>query len=562
MPLSLFAFLRRYRRDERGVVSVMAVGALVLALAVSMIVIDTGAMLYARRDLQAATDAAALGAVRQLDNAESAAQSVFDLNEYASSGMTVIRGEYTADPARAPDERFDPDADESNFNAVRVTKTASSPTYFARLFGFGGATAIDATATAAYVKTVSFSAGTRLAELNEGLANQVLGGLLGTTLNLSLVDYNALADANINALSFLDALAAEVNLDAGSDTYGDLLETTVTLGDLAAAAVEVLNGDTYEGDPAVAGVALEAALLPVQNVSVPLDQILNAAPFLNRTIGSVDSGLNDELDFNLLNLVSGAAMAAGAGQAVGFDADVNLGSLASVTGTITVGSPMAHMAAGKVGDSVQTSQVTLQLNAVIDTGIPSLVDAQITLPIYITAAEGTATVSSIPCSRDETMVTLSGTTGAVTARYGTEADSSPEIATIELPVLFLGTIPVATLNASGSYDVGSGGPSGRDFTQADIDEGGAKTVSSDANIFSGLGEALSIEDVVLLGLPPISGLASTLSGIVSTLLSAIGDALIPVDGVVSSLLTTLGIKLGAMDMVVHGTKCRAPTLVG
>src|SRR5690606_769256 len=83
MPGSLQTFLRAYGRDGRGVVSVMAAGAMLLVLAVAMIVIDTGSMLYARRDLQAATDAAALGAVRQIATAQSAAEAIFAMNGYS-----------------------------------------------------------------------------------------------------------------------------------------------------------------------------------------------------------------------------------------------------------------------------------------------------------------------------------------------------------------------------------------------------------------------------------------------------------------------------------------------
>jgi uncharacterized membrane protein len=539
----------------------MAVGALLLALAVAMIVIDTGAMLYARRDLQAATDAAALGAVRQLQAQEAtqaAAETIFDLNGFQTAGTEVERGVYDPDPSKQAASRFVAEGggiDEADINAVRVRKTAASPTYFARLFGFGNLTAIDAEATAAYVKTVSFSAGTRLAELNEGLANQILGGLLGTTLNLSLVDYNALAAANIDALEFLDALAVEVGMEAGSDTYGDLLDADIAIGDIVAAAIDVLNGENFEGDPSVARVALQTALSPVDSVTVPLDQILDATPFVNRTIGSIGSSAGDDVPFNVYDILTGTAMVVGEGKVVGFDTEINLGSLASASGTITVGSPMAHMAVGKVGDSVRTSQTEIQLSAVIDTGILSLVNSQITVPIYITAAEGTATVAGIPCSESAVAV-LAGTTGAATARYGTEGDTAPTIATIELN-LGLGTVPVMNLKANGSQQLASAGPTDITFTQADVDSATIKTVSSGSNILSGLGGALTIQQVTLVGVS-IPGLAT----ILSTLTNTVGSALTSVDAVIDSLLTTLGVKLGAMDMIVHGAKCRAPVLVG
>lgn len=564
MLCRLSDMLRRYRQNERGVISVMAAGALVLALAVAMIVIDSGSMLYARRSLQAATDAAALGAVRQIGDAnaaEAASSAIFAMNGYSYGGddMTVP-GVYQADPAKQPQNRFTPEGggvDPTDINAVRVTKHAQSPTYFARLFGFGDVTAISAISTAAYTKTASFSAGTRLASLNGGLANQLLGGLLGTTVNLDLVDYTALAHANVDAIAFLDALASEMNVTAGS-TYGDLLETDVTLGDLATAALALDNEDCT-GDGCTG--ALDAMAKLPAGPSVSLDDILGAAPFLERTIGSVGSSANGDQRFNLYDLVSGTAMAAGAGQTVGFDFTASgFAPLASVSGTVMVGEPMAHMAVGKVGDSVRTSQVTVQLVAIIDTDIPELVDSKITVPIRITSAEGVATVAAIPCARDATMVTLSGTTGAVAAYYGTESDTNPKIATIEATVPLLGTVPVMDLKASGSYPVGSGGPADVNFTQTNIDDGDVKTVSSGVSALAGLGGAIAIQQVSLVGVT-VPGLSSTLSTVLPAVTSAVNSGFSSLDPVLDSLLTTLGVNIAEMDMIVHGARCNAPVLV-
>jgi len=575
MRFSSIGFMRRYMRNEDGVISVMAVGALVLAFAVAMIVIDTGAMYSAYRYQQSATDAAALGAVRQIGEAQNVAETIFNLNEYSTENITATPLYYVADPSLAPNGRFFSEGetasdgtlvDEESFNAVRVTKQAQSPTYFARLFGFGNSMQVETQAVAAYTKYVSFSAGTRLASLDAGIANQVLGGLLGTTINLSLIDYNSLVDANIDALEFLDALATEVGLEAGTDTYGDLLEAGASVGDILNAAVDVLTGDNFDGDPSVATLALQTALSPVGGTPVDLGDVLDLAPIAQRTIGSVGSALSEGVPFNLFNLLSGTAMALGEGQAVGFDTDVNLGSLASVSGTITVGSPVAHMAIGKVGDSVRTSQVAVQLNTTIDTGILALVNARIELPIYIAAAEGVATVQSIPCTSDGTIVTLGAETGAATVRYGTADEANPKIAEIEARLLPFGpTIHLLDVKISGSVSAAAGGETPINFTQSDIDGEVTKSAMSQASLLSSLGSEADLELVALPGFGGLSVILSALGSLVtntlSSLLSAITQALVPLDSVVDALLTTLGIKLGAMDMIVHGAKCQAPTLV-
>lgn len=546
------AVLRDFATDEKGVISVMGAAALVLALAVSMIVIDTGAVLYAKRVQQAATDAAALGAVRQIANAESAAAAILDFNNQSAGDAPVVATfYYVADPSRAPDQRyFAPGStandgtlvDTTNVNAVRVHKTGESPTYFAQIFGFGATTRIETVAVAALTKHVSFSAGTRLASLDAGLANQVLGGLLGTTLNLSLVDYNALAGTTIGALEFLDALALRVGLDAGSNTYGDLLGTTVTAGNILAAAADVLNGETANGNPSVARVALQTALTPVQNASVPVDALLDATPFSNRVIGSIQHVPGNDIPYNVFDLLSGTATILGSGEAVGFSTNVGIGTLAAVSGTISVGAPMAHMAVGKVGDSVQTSQVDIQLQAGVN--VP-LLGRVLDIPIYIHSARGMAAIASIPCEAAGTRAVLSGITETGVARFGTSAN---EGATISVPLLL-------SFNISGSVPIAENGPASVSFTESEF--GSSKSISSDVNVISGLADALSITNLTLLGILNLTPLNTVLSA----LLSAISGALMPLDTVLDNLLATLGIKLGSMDMTVYGAKCNAPTLV-
>lgn len=533
MACRLSDMLRRYRRNEQGVISVMAAGALVLALAVAMIVIDSGSMLYARRSLQAVTDAAALGAVRQIgdaDAAEAASSAIFAMNGYSYGGddMTVP-GVYKADPAERPEHRFTPEGggvEPTDINAVRVTKYAQSPTYFARLFGFGDVTAISAISTAAYTRTASFSAGTRLADVN--LGRQIFSGLLG--IDVGVLNYEELASVNVDAVPFLDALATVKGLDAGTDTYGDLLEMDVTLGDLA-----------YAFDCAGAGCARTVfENLSTGGTSVPLNKILNATPLNDRKIGSISPNLNQRQTFNVLDLLAGSAMAMGEGQVVEINLAGGRSPLVSVSGSVTVGSAMAHMAIGKVGDSVHTSQVDVQLEAIIGVSIPPIVNTAISLPIFVRAGAGTAKIASIPCNPDGTMVNLSGTTEAGIVRIGTGIDGPQP--TLSLTVLSgLIHVPVSA-SVSGTIPVAAGGPSEVSFSESEYDE--AKSMSSDT--------ALSTLDVIVGGGPlvPRTQLSSAISGVLGSL-----------NMVVDSILTTLGVKLGSMDMIVHGARCNAPVLV-
>ena len=78
------------------------------------------------------------------------------------------------------------------------------------------------------------SAGPRLASVDttqSALLNPLLGGLLGTRLSLTAVDWNTLAQGNLNLLGFLNAL----QLQTGVSSPSQVLNANVTLAQVAAA---------------------------------------------------------------------------------------------------------------------------------------------------------------------------------------------------------------------------------------------------------------------------------------------------------------------------------------
>lgn len=96
------------------------------------------------------------------------------------------------------------------------------------LFASAGAMAA-CTATGACL-----AAGPRLASVDStqsALLNPLLGGLLGTSLDLTAADWNSLAQGNVNLLAFLGTLQAQANVSSPSQALG----TNVTLGQIVAA---------------------------------------------------------------------------------------------------------------------------------------------------------------------------------------------------------------------------------------------------------------------------------------------------------------------------------------
>ncbi len=138
------------------------------------------------------------------------------------------------------------------------------------------------------------SAGPRLASVDSTqspILNLLFGALLpGTTLNLSVADWNNLAGANIN----LNALLTQLNGGVVVSDPSQVLNTNITLGQLRAAMVQVLQAD---GQTAAANV-LNALPLGVAGTSgsIRLADILQIA---------LPTGSLTTVRLNVLDLLTG-----------------------------------------------------------------------------------------------------------------------------------------------------------------------------------------------------------------------------------------------------------------
>lgn len=578
--------LRNFRRDESAAVSLIAVATIFMVLAVATIVIDAGSILFARRTLQNATDAAALSAVQHLDDGQwqSSATQAMVANDYAAGNITSVgTGYYTASETEsfAPNRFQSPAPAGKTANALKISTTANAPTYFARIFGQSSLTTVTAVSTATIKNTASFQAGTRLAQLQNGLANKLLGGLLGTTVSLSAVDYTGLLNTNVSALAFLDALATQLNLSSTS-TYGDLLNANATVGQILNASLDVLQDSTGT----LASGSISSGISAVQqlhnqlplNKSIEISQLISAPALIDRTVGTLGGG-GDSPAINVYGIVAATARASGAGTVV------NLGSALTIpiTGStvnvkLAVGEGM-QSATGPVGTSINTAQIRLLIDlkladlsasstkTVLGLPVTTILKATlIDLPLFVDAAPGNATIKAIPCTNDE-MVTLTGTTGAVSLNYGTVTNSglsnfgaSPTVSPGTVASVTLLGIPVAQINASGTAAVAAHGPEDHPFSSSDISAAAIQTVPSGNNgkLLADNAPGALHTSVTLLGTVD----AGLLNILLSSVTSALVSALSLLDAPVNSLLTTLGIGLGTMDMSVTGAKCGVPVLVG
>lgn len=564
---TLRVLLWRLRQDENGAISILGAFLIVLGLSLSVAVIDVGHLYLTKRNLQSAVDAAALAAAGNPSNATAIAQSIVNQSGYATGQLVVEPGYYTPDPDLSVDARLNT-APTKPANAVRVTNRIATPDFFAKIFGGTGAANITATATAAQTPTVSFAAGTGLAQLNGGALNAVLGQRLGSNVSLSLLNWQGLANANINALDFLNQLASHVGVTAGS--YADLANTNITLGQFIAAAQATLNLHP-NGNNAAAVDALNVLSLQTQpGVSAMLGSIVDTTLWQQRQIGTIIQQGDGQTTINLLDAISAMARLYGSNHLVDLGSTLSIPvTNTAISAYLTAGQPMASAAIATVGTTISTSQSRLALTVTAANVNLGIATAQVTLPIYVQIASGQAQVTAVPCQTNGVMVRIAGTPTAAAAQigtvqpaqledFGTTPQLAPSTPIVQLTIL---GIPI-TISASATATVAQGTTTDMNFTQADIQSGEPQTAigNDGSHLLSDLVNKLTFTTSG-------SGITGIVSGIVNgTVMPLLRPLLVSIlsslDPTVDNLLRTAGVQIGTLDVAVHSVTCRRATIVG
>ncbi len=570
------SLIRRLSRDRSGNIAIMAAITAPMIMGVLALGVDYGSLTLQKRQLQQTADLAAVSAA-SATNAEQAVFQYFQLNnknigvKTATGILTdtgtipfdattvfsnrdgyaeVIKGRYVPDASVAVGQRFVENATPTN--AVKVNILEKGRIYFAGTFTTPPT--LGAVGTAAAQRVAAFSVGSRVASLNSGLLNSLLSGLLGTTVNLNLVDYQALVAADVNALSIIDALATDLNITAG--TYRDVLHTEITYGKFISALTKAT------GTKPVVTAALKTLekTLNKTTVKLRLEQVLALEPILDKQIGNSE---NLNVQAGIFDLITAAATAANGGKQVAVDAGVTVPGLASTKITLAIGEPPVgtpSLAVGSPGTIVRTSQTRLSIETKVD-GLKALLGLSVNLPLYIEVANAEAKLTDIRCNANGT--------GAV------DVDVVPGIAEISLgnvdttafnnfgrdPRVTKAAIVdslVLKINGMAHVDAANMTKTKLTFQQADITQATVKTASTkdiSTSLIKSLLKNLDVDINVLfltIGTPTLvqAALAETLS-----------VATVPIDGLLYNTLTLLGVKVGEADVRVTDLRCMHPALV-
>ena len=549
--------LVRFRRDRGGAVAVMAAVAGGLLCLFTAAVVDLGVLALHTRRVQGAADLAALSAARVLERGEAPARSAADgtvqanVSPEAVVAVSTVLGVYRPDPGIPRNQRFQPGG---SANAARVEVASPAPLFFAPLLLGRDRVVVVRRAVAARVggapPKAMISIGSRLARLDGGLVNQLLGALTGSKVSLSLMDYRRLIDLDVNLLGFTDALAVDLGVEVGD--YDRLLATQVDAG-RALKVLEALAGGKDGG-------ALGRLASASAGVEVKLGDLIGADV-------QAPDGLRQGLDASVsaLDLVM-ALLEVGAGpRQIALDLGVPAG-LADLKTTLAIGerpnrSPWLTVTAdGR--PVIRTAQARLYVRA---RTAQSLGLARVELPILIDLAASEARLKSLSCDPARS-VEVDVRPGLARASIGVVEEARLhdfKTALVPRQATLLSVLGLVSVAAKADIEVADAGFRPLRFDAADIQAQRIKTMTSRGlvgGLVASLLQRLEVTvNVIGLGL----GLGD-LTKALGLLLTPLGPVL---DGVLNPVLDLLGLKLGEADVAVHGLSCpdqqrATPRLVG
>lgn len=541
----------RFAADEHGNIALMSASFLMVICACAALGVDVGSIFADKRKTQSAADLAAIVAASDLLHASRAAAATVAKNNLPPDSLVAVEpGVYKADASLMPQQRFTAAA--APANAVRVTVRSKTPLFFGKVLTGSTYFNLDATAVASTTQLATFAIGSRLASLNGGLLNSLLGGLLGASLSLSAMDYQNLIKAQVNVFDFMLALATRASLTGIS--YDTLLNSNLKIGDV----VSALQTSVGSG-PAAVAVANIAASLTGLNTKITLGSLIDTGPYKSLTVGQQPKVAVNIGAFDLLSAI--AQVANGTNQ-IATGVNLGLPGVAGVMLQATIGErPVGSswIAVGMQGASVHTAQTRIFLNIqLVGSGSVSMVN----LPVYVEVAAGTATLNAVSCgypNLSTSNVTLGVSPGIVDAWIGavTAADMTNFSTKPNPPAAKIVNLGIIQVTARAHAAMANTSPTGVNFSYADIQAQTRKTVNT-TSFTSSLTSSL-LDDLQLniqlgpLGLP-IPGIGPLVTSIIS---GAAGS----IDTLLLAVLQTLGVGLGQADVWVPGIRCDGAVLV-
>lgn len=537
-------------RSQDGGVTILAAVSLTTLIVSTALAVDVGNVFLAKRHLQGAADAAAMAAVMMPNGRDQAVTTALSDNGVANrTSFSVIAGNYIPDGKLDASARFV--AGSAVGNAARVQVKQDVPLFFASIMTGSDTMSIVAEATAAKMDYAAFSISSRLASVQGGLPNAILSGLVGSDLKLTVMDYNALVETDVNLLTFVKALNSQIGLSAA--TFGETLNTEVSLPDALAALAAASTGQS-----GVTSISKLQASVP--STKIRLADLIDLGPFANTDRGDASAVTTDAYA-----LIQQMLVLANGQRQVALDLVASIPGITSTAMTLAIGQRPTHspwLAIAKDGSViVRTSQARLYLDSQIG-GAAKLGLISLRVPIYVELAEASAKLRMISCASGRSKATVSldvlpSVGHAAIADIGTSTLGNFTIPVTQKPAV-LARLPAVTVTGQSSVKFGGVTWQPLSFSMPEITSGVTKTVSTN-----------DIVEGVVVSLIKTMDLKSTLIGIgieVPGATALVGTALTPLapslDKILNDVTGLLGAHVGQADVRVDGVRCGKATLVG
>lgn len=535
--------------DRRGTIAVAAGIILPVMLAATALAVDVGQAYLDRRTAQSVVDLAAINAADNIDIADEAARATLAANHFQGlKSLHVVKGRYTPDAKIAPESRFAAGA--QPYNAVQVSIAKKVKLSFAATFMRSDMN-LSVSAVAQASAQATFSVGSRLAAVRGGIANQVLGALLGTNVSLTAMDYEALANANVRIDDLLGSVDGAADLKAA--TFNDVVKADVAMSDLIAGA----SAATATNNPAASALLGQLAGRTPRSLRLPMSALFDIGALGSTQIGNKNAALG--VTVAALDILQSAALVANGKNQLAITFDLGVPGVSKLTATVYVGQRPVQSSWVSVGDpeaSVSTVQTRIRLVAEIG-GSGPLAGIAIRLPIYADLASARATLDSVSCSDQDKSATIGVQTGVgrIALADLTDAEfADPPAALASAKVV---TTPLLTVTAGAQVAIQNSDPVALTFTSDDVENLTIKRASTTSLTQSIVSSLLGSADIKIKALGLTAPLVTKNS--LLNVLNPIADQL---DGVLLELLEAFGVKVGEADVVVHGISCENSNLAG
>src|SRR5258707_65473 len=310
--------------------------------------------------------------------------------------------------------------------ATRLTKLRSFA--FVALMIVGVIITHSDTAHAACSGGPCVGAGPRLASVDSSrsvLLNALLGDLLGTSVNLTVADWNAIAQGDVNLAGYLNALQTQVGVSSPSQA----LSANATLAQLVSAMVVAAQADGNTAlvnalnslKPQVAGLSGTIKLGDLLSVSLPNGALSSVK------INALDLVTGAIQLYNYRNVLTTPSPVTISGSAIGLGSVVNSVQLYAQIiepPTYVCGGVGTQFHTGAVRVKLNVDLVDLQPNASALNAPPTITGASVTIgqvQVYVEVARAEGTIAAVDAVSHA--VTVQATPGVADLYLGTISDS-------------------------------------------------------------------------------------------------------------------------------------------